>query len=90
MRWPWQRKAPGLECQEVVELVNDYIEGALGSEDAKRFEAHLAACDACSTYIEQIRQTITITGRLTEEALEPHVRDELLAAFRGWNEARGT
>lgn len=90
MRWPWQKKDPGLACQEVVELVNDYLEGALSAGDAARFEAHISACDGCSTYIEQIRQTVAVTGRLTEESLEPHVRDELLAAFRGWKEARGT
>ena len=90
MRWPWQKKAPGLSCQEMVELVNDYLEGALDTTDAKRFESHLGACDACSTYIEQMRQMIAVTGRVTEESLDPHVRDELLAAFRGWKEARGT
>ena len=90
MRWPWRRRQADLVCQEMVELVNDYLEGMLSAEDTKRFEQHLSVCDACGAYIEQMRQTIALTGRISEESLDPHVRDELLAAFRGWKEARGT
>jgi anti-sigma factor RsiW len=73
-----------LRCKELVELVTDYLEGALTPEDRARFEAHLAACAGCTRYLAQIRETIRLTGTLTEEQIPPAQRDELLAAFRDW------
>jgi len=73
-----------ITCRELVELVNDYIEGALSDADRARFEAHLGICEACVTYVDQIRMTIGASGRLTEEQLDPQARAELLSAFRGW------
>jgi anti-sigma factor RsiW len=81
-------RSGSLSCRELVELVTDYLEGALPRADRRRFEKHIAACDACTAYIEQIRLTITATGELTEEDIEPQARDELLAAFRDWNSRR--
>ena len=91
MRWRFWRSedAAPLPCQEMVELVNDYLEGALEAADVVRFEAHLSACDACSAYIEQIRQSVTMTGRISEDSLDPEIREELLKTFRGWKQAEG-
>lgn len=93
--WPFRRSAedePWIDCQDMVELVNDYLEGALDPPTVKLFEEHLGECDACSAYIEQMRETIRLSGRvvITEDSLDPKLRDELLAAFRGWKQARGT
>jgi anti-sigma factor RsiW len=76
--------AVGVTCQELVELVTDYLEGALASEQRARFEAHLSACPGCADYLEQMRLTIRASGRLTEESLEPRTRDALLSIFRDW------
>jgi anti-sigma factor RsiW len=73
-----------LVCREVVELVSDYLEGALDERDRVRFEAHLATCDGCSAYLDQMRRTIGLAGTLTPEALEPLYRARLLEAFRDW------
>jgi anti-sigma factor RsiW len=73
-----------LRCRELVELVTDYLEGALDRRTRRRFEAHLSGCPHCTAYLEQIRQTIRLTGRLREESLDPRIRQELLAAFRDW------
>jgi anti-sigma factor RsiW len=73
-----------LSCQELVELVTDYLEDALSSEDRARFDRHLVGCPGCVTYVEQIRATVRLSGRLTEESLDPRLRDALLAAFRNW------
>ena len=64
------------------------IDGAMSRRDRNRFEAHISACGNCSTYVEQMRQTIEATGTLTEEQIDPAARDELLAVFREWNAAR--
>jgi anti-sigma factor RsiW len=74
-----------LTCAELVELVTDYLEGALPLDERGRFEEHLATCGGCSVYLEQMQTTIAAAGRLREEELDPQARDELLAAFRGWN-----
>jgi anti-sigma factor RsiW len=73
-----------LTCQEVVELVTAYLEGALDDNDARLFEEHLAGCEGCRRYVDQMRTTIELTGRLAEESLEPEARDALLEAFRTW------
>jgi anti-sigma factor RsiW len=73
-----------LACKELVELVTEYLEGALPPTDRVRFEAHLAACDDCATHLDQMRLTINALGKLTEESIEPHARDDLLRLFRDW------
>jgi anti-sigma factor RsiW len=75
-----------MPCQELVEVITDYLERALAETDRLRFEAHLAECDACRDYLEQFRQTIALAGRLEPEQLSPHVHEELLAAFRDWRD----
>ena len=75
-----------LTCQELVELVTDYFEGALPPADVDRFEQHLDVCPGCVTYVEQMRETVRLTGRLREDDLAPGARDELLAQFRNWKE----
>jgi anti-sigma factor RsiW len=73
-----------LSCQELVELVTDYLEGALSPVDLRRFEEHIARCENCTRYLEQLRQTVRITGTITTDDLAPEMEDELLSAFRGW------
>jgi len=67
-----------------VELVTSYFEGALSRRDRRRFAAHVRACDGCSAYVEQMRETIRIAGMLREDDLDPRARDALLHAFRDW------
>lgn len=73
-----------LSCQELVELVTDYVEGELASDERRRFDEHLAECGNCRRYLEQMEQTIRIAGRLTPEAIDPEAEAVLLEAFRGW------
>jgi len=73
-----------LSCRELVELVTDYLEGALDPADVARFEAHIGGCDGCTGYLEQMRQTIRLTGTLTLDDVTPEAEAALLEAFRGW------
>ncbi len=73
-----------LRCQELVELVTDYLEDALPARERRRFEAHIGGCDGCTEYVAQMRRTIELAGTLREEDLSPQAREALLAAFRGW------
>jgi anti-sigma factor RsiW len=77
-----------LPCQELVELVTDYLEDRLPATERARFEAHLAICSGCRTYLEQMRQTIRSLGRLPAESIDADTKSRLLAVFRDWR--RGT
>ncbi len=80
----FRRRRHELVCREAVELVTDYLEGALSGREQARFEAHLADCPHCRAYLDQLRTTLEVLGRIEPEALEPDVQDELVALFRRW------
>ncbi len=71
----------------MVELVTEYLEGAMFPREMAIFEAHLSVCPGCTAYFEQMRQTIKLAGKLTEESIAPQARDELLSVFRNWKKA---
>jgi anti-sigma factor RsiW len=72
----------GLACQEIVELVTDYLEGAMDAPLRASFDAHLAGCPHCTHYLEQIEATIRIAGRIEAQDLSPEFRAGLVEAFR--------
>jgi anti-sigma factor RsiW len=74
-------------CQEIVELVTEYLDGSLSAADTALFEEHLNFCDPCVFYVDEIRSTIATVGRIAEEEVPPGTRDQLLAAFRDWRHA---
>lgn len=73
-----------LSCQELVELVTDYLEGALDERDLRAFKAHLAGCDGCTEYLDEMRTTIRVVGTLTPNDLTQAAETALLQAFRDW------
>ena len=74
-----------LTCQELVEIVSDYLEGALPEADRARFDAHLETCEGCRRYLDQMRTTIRVVGTLSEDDLDPRARDQLVQLFREWD-----
>ncbi len=76
--------ADHITCQEVVELVTDYLEGALPVDEADLFEQHLNFCDGCDWYVHQMRATVATVGRIGQEDLPSEMRERLLTAFRDW------
>jgi anti-sigma factor RsiW len=76
--------AEHISCQEVVDLVTDYLEGAMPVEERSLFEQHLNFCDGCVWYVDQIQTTIAAVGRIREEDVPAETRDQLMAAFRDW------
>jgi len=75
-----------LNCNEFVELVTAFLDGALDPDTHERFETHLAACDGCDTYLAQMQQTIRAVGELPASSLSPSARQALLGAFRQWRD----
>ncbi|HEX2713014.1 MAG TPA: zf-HC2 domain-containing protein [Candidatus Acidoferrales bacterium] len=74
----------GMSCKELVELITEYLEGTLPPEDKARFEQHLAFCDWCRIYLQQMRLTIQTLGKLSEESIPEDVKAELVEVFRTW------
>jgi len=75
-----------LRCQEVVELITDYLEGVLLPEKQKQVDEHLEGCDGCTNYIEQIRMTIGMLRDLSQKPEFPETKEELLSLFREWKQ----
>jgi anti-sigma factor RsiW len=77
-----------MKCQEMVELMTDYLEDALSPLDRARFEDHIAGCDGCRAYLEQMRMTMRLAGRIPDEPIPERLQHELLRAFRSWKSER--
>jgi anti-sigma factor RsiW len=75
-----------MNCRQVVELMTDYLDGALSARDRARFEEHISGCDGCHAYLAQLQTTRRVVGKLAEEPLPASVERELLEAFRIWRQ----
>jgi anti-sigma factor RsiW len=84
MRWRrrWRERRDPLVCREFVELVTDYLEGSLAEVERVRFEAHLADCDGCHAYLQDMRRMIATLSRTPAPPPDPNTRETLLRAFR--------
>jgi anti-sigma factor RsiW len=75
------RRREELRCQQAVELLTDYLEGALSRRAQDRLEAHLKTCDGCRAYLEQLRATIAALGQVRLATPDPKVRAELIELY---------
>jgi anti-sigma factor (TIGR02949 family) len=73
-----------MKCRQVVELMTDYLEGTLSPIDRARFEDHISGCDGCRAYLDQLRRTRQVLGRLANEPVPEPLKSELLRAFKSW------
>jgi anti-sigma factor (TIGR02949 family) len=73
-----------ITCQEVVELVTEYFDGALATDEADLFEQHINFCEGCDWYVDQLRATVATVGRVEEEDVPEEMRERLMTAFRDW------
>ena len=71
-----------LDCNELVELVTAYLDGALDPDTRARFDTHLLDCDGCENYLQQFRETVRTVGKITDNELDPAFRNRLLDAFK--------
>ena len=90
MRFWWRRRAEDpLVCREFVELVTAYMEGTLPEGDRVRMDAHLAECDGCTGYLEDMRRLVGSLHQTPEPPPDEETRDALLRAFRELRGERG-
>jgi predicted anti-sigma-YlaC factor YlaD len=71
-----------VQCREVAEVLTDYLEGTMPAEQRTALEEHLVMCEGCTNYVEQLRVSVRLTGRLKEEDVPAAVMDTLLQMFK--------
>ncbi|NJN15592.1 MAG: zf-HC2 domain-containing protein [Oscillochloris sp.] len=79
-----EQQPADLTCQVLVEVVTDYLEGAMSAVERAHFEAHIAECPPCLEYVEQIRRTVKLTGSINAAELSDAERERLVGLFRNW------
>jgi anti-sigma factor RsiW len=77
-----------LDCDELVELVTDYLEGGLAPLARRRFENHLQECEGCAIYLDPLRETLRQLGAISTDTLSPEATNQLMEAFRTWRGLR--
>ena len=77
-----------LSCQEITEIITDYLEGRMSFADRMRFQMHVGMCKHCRAYLRQMKATISSLGQLPDEPMPTDVRDEMRKRFAAWNDAR--
>jgi anti-sigma factor RsiW len=82
VRWLRRRTHDPLVCREFVELVTEYLEGALPAGERARFEAHLAECDGCAGYLDDMRRLVGALHEAPQPPVDPEAREALMRAFR--------
>lgn len=75
-----------LECRQAVELLSDYLDGGLTRRQRRRLRRHLARCDACSAFLEQLEVTLAVAGQVDTDELDPEVVDGLVDLYRQWRQ----
>jgi predicted anti-sigma-YlaC factor YlaD len=71
-----------MQCSELVQLVTDYLEGALPSRGRQAFDEHLAGCAGCRAYVEQTRQAVSMLGAAAPEEVDDDLCADLLDLFK--------
>jgi anti-sigma factor RsiW len=89
MTSPHASPSDEIVCRELVELVTPYLEDALPSDERALVDQHLASCDGCEAYVQQMRLTIRAIGHVSEEAITSKTRQDVLEIFRAWRQRRG-
>lgn len=79
------RSVVELMCNEVVELVTEYLSRAVAPEERVRMEQHLLACPPCTAHLAQLRTTLELARGLSQDEQDAPAGDDLLALFRRWN-----
>ena len=72
-----------IACVSGVELLMDYMEGALAPDVHAAIDAHVAGCPRCVAFIASYRETPRIVRDATALSMPADLQRSLLAALRG-------
>jgi anti-sigma factor RsiW len=86
---PEATQRPGLTCRDISQIVTDYLEGAMDASERARFEHHLSLCPDCVHYVDQMRATVSVLGRVPAQPIPAEIEQKLLERFRDWKSSTG-
>jgi anti-sigma factor RsiW len=76
-----------MKCQDLLKMLNEYVDGTVDPALCEEFERHMAGCNPCQVVVDNIRKTITLYKQGEPCELPPHLHDRLQAAIRArWKE----
>ena len=82
MRLSLRRRPAHVPCIEFVELVTEYLEGTLPARQVRAIDHHLELCDPCVIYLDQMRETVRLGGRVQIDHVSDEVLDDLMEMYR--------
>lgn len=82
--------ANDLSCRELVEAITDYFDGSMSDAERARFDRHLGECTGCTRVVQQFRETIEASGRLSEDQVSDEQREAMRDVFRRWRATTAT
>jgi anti-sigma factor RsiW len=71
-----------MKCEELLQQLNEYVDGTVDPAICEEFERHMAGCNPCQVVVDNIRQTITLYKNGQPYELPLKFRDQLHAALR--------
>jgi anti-sigma factor RsiW len=77
-----------MACNELVEIVTDYLDGTLSQRELARVRDHLTSCDGCQAHVEQMRTTVRVLRSEPDEQISPQLAAAVADLFRGWARER--
>ncbi len=78
-----ERVVAGLHCGEVLADLSEHLDGRLSLDRAERIDEHLAACEECRRFGEEVTAAVRALRRLVDEPLPPDVEARLAESLLG-------
>lgn len=75
-----------MECNELVEKVTDFLDGALAGEDVGRFDHHAGLCPGCQAHLNEVAVMLRLTSHVPAEPLPERLEADLLTVYRDWRQ----
>jgi hypothetical protein len=79
-----------MNCNELVEKVTDYLDGALPQEDQVRWQQHVAVCVGCVGHLDEVDTMLGLMSSIEPEPIDCGLEDNLVSIYRQWSERVGT
>jgi len=74
--------AQEITCRELVEFLNEYVDGEMEEERRALFDRHLAICEDCRGYLDGYRRSMALSVEaLRDEPVLPAPPDDLVRAI---------
>ena len=66
-----------MTCRDVIEVLADYVDGALSLDLVAELERHLEGCEPCRAYLATYRKTRALGAEANRLEMPAEMRDRL-------------